>query len=73
MTSTPRKSAASEESERTDAAAARARKLLDDPRARLALEKKNQAAKPSAATGAGHAKAAHESGKQGKKEKKVRW
>jgi hypothetical protein len=49
------------------------RKLQDDPRAQLALAKKNQAAKPTAATGAGHAKAAHESSKQGKKEKKVRW
>lgn len=53
--------------------AATPRKLQDDPRAQLALAKKNQAAKPTAATGAGHAKAAHESSKQGKKEKKVRW
>ncbi|WP_434995604.1 hypothetical protein [Arthrobacter sp. Ld5] len=50
-----------------------ARKLQDDPRAQLALAKKNHAASPTAATGAGHAKAAHESSKQGKKEKKVRW
>ncbi|MFJ6002058.1 hypothetical protein [Arthrobacter sp. NPDC092385] len=49
------------------------RKLQDDPRAQLALARKNQAAKPTTATGAGHAKAAHESSKQGKKEKKVRW
>lgn len=49
------------------------RSLQDDPRARLALEKKNQAANPAAAAGSGHAKAAHESGKQGKQEKKVRW
>lgn len=48
-------------------------KLQDDPRAQLALAKKNQGAKPTAASGAGHVKAAHESGKQGKKEKKVRW
>lgn len=50
-----------------------ARSLQDDPRAKLALEKKNQAAKPAAAAGAGQAKAAHESGKQGKQAKKVRW
>ena len=50
-----------------------ARSLQDDPRAKLALEKKNQAANPAAAADAGRAKAAHESGKQGKKEKKVRW
>ncbi len=49
------------------------RKLQDDPRAKLALAKKNQAAAPTAATGAGHLKAAQESSKQGKKEKKVRW
>jgi len=50
-----------------------ARKLQDDPRAQLALAKKNHTASPAAAAGAGHAKAAHESSKQGKKEKKVRW
>ncbi|OUM43857.1 hypothetical protein [Arthrobacter sedimenti] len=49
------------------------RKLQDDPRAKLALAKKNQAGNPAAASGGGHAKAAHESSKQGKKEKKVRW
>ncbi len=48
-------------------------KLQDDPRAKLALAKKNHAAAPTAATGAGHLKAAQESSKQGKKEKKVRW
>jgi hypothetical protein len=49
------------------------RRLQDDPRAKLALAKKSHAANPTAATGAGHVKAANESGKQGKKEKKVRW
>lgn len=48
-------------------------KLQDDPRARLALARKNHAANPTASSGAGHVKAAHESSKQGKKEKKVRW
>ncbi|PPB48446.1 hypothetical protein C4K88_11885 [Arthrobacter pityocampae] len=73
MTATPRNQqpsdAASSATDRTPAA----RKLQDDPRAQLALAKKNHAASPTAATGAGHAKAAHESSKQGKKEKKVRW
>lgn len=73
MTTTPRNQqpsdAAPSATDRTPAA----RKLQDDPRAQLALAKKNQAASPTAATGAGHAKAAHESSKQGKKEKKVRW
>lgn len=50
-----------------------ARSVQEDPRARLALERKNQAANPAAATGAGHVKAAHESAKQGKQERKVRW
>jgi hypothetical protein len=49
------------------------RRLQDDPRARLALARKGHAANPAAATGAGQAKAAHQSSKQGKKEKKVRW
>ncbi|MEC5199367.1 hypothetical protein RCH21_001598 [Arthrobacter sp. PL16] len=49
------------------------RRLQDDPRAKLALAKKSQAANPTASTGAGHVKAANESSKQGKKEKKVRW
>lgn len=49
------------------------RKLQDDPRAKLALAKKSHAANPTAATGGGHVKAAQESSKQGKKEKKVRW
>ncbi len=48
-------------------------RLQDDPRAQLALAKKNHAANPTAASGAAHIKAAHESSKQGKKEKKVRW
>lgn len=48
-------------------------RVQDDPRAQLALERKNQGANPAAAAGTGHAKAAHESSKQGKKEKKVRW
>ncbi|MBG6225138.1 hypothetical protein IWX63_001703 [Arthrobacter sp. CAN_A2] len=77
MTSTPQNhqpqdDASAAEAGRTPAGAG-ARKLQDDPRARLALAKKNNAAGPAAATGAGHAKAAHESSKQGKKEKKVRW
>ncbi|WP_298251910.1 hypothetical protein [uncultured Arthrobacter sp.] len=50
-----------------------ARSVQDDPRARLALARKNHAASPTAATGAGHVKAAHQSGKQGKQERKVRW
>jgi hypothetical protein len=49
------------------------RRLQDDPRAKLALAKKSHAANPTAPTGAGHMKAANESSKQGKKEKKVRW
>lgn len=49
------------------------RRLQDDPRAQLALAKQNHAANPTAASGAAHIKAAHESSKQGKKEKKVRW
>ena len=49
------------------------RRLQDDPRAQLALAKKNHGANPTAASGAAHVKAAHESSKQGKKEKKVRW
>ena len=57
----------------TPATGTASRKLQDDPRAKLALAKKNQAANPTAAPGGGHAKAAHESSKQGKKEKKVRW
>ncbi len=48
-------------------------RVQDDPRAKLALARKNQAANPAEATGTGHAKTAHESSKQGKKEKKVRW
>lgn len=67
MTSTPKKD------QPAAGKGATAPRLQDDPRARLALEKKNQAANPTAAAGAGHAKAAHESSKQGKKEKKVRW
>jgi hypothetical protein len=49
------------------------RRLQDDPRAQLALAKKNHGANPTAASGAAHKKAAHESSKQGKAEKKVRW
>ncbi|THJ65168.1 hypothetical protein E8P82_12710 [Arthrobacter echini] len=49
------------------------RSVQDDPRARNALERKRHAASPTAATGAGHVKAAHESARQGKQEKKVRW
>ncbi|TYD00662.1 hypothetical protein FQ377_04375 [Arthrobacter echini] len=47
--------------------------VQDDPRARLALARKNHAANPTAATGAGHVKAAQQSAKQGKQERKVRW
>ncbi|WP_104116667.1 hypothetical protein [Arthrobacter sp. B1805] len=67
MTSTPKKN------QPGAAKATAARKLQDDPRAQLALAKKNHGAAPTAATGAGHTKAAQESSKQGKKEKKVRW
>lgn len=76
MTSTPQNEpsqADEQETPSTEGTVTAPRKLQDDPRAQLALAKKNQAAKPTAATGAGHAKAAHESSKQGKKEKKVRW
>ncbi|MHA7240732.1 hypothetical protein [Arthrobacter sp. TMS1-12-1] len=77
MTSTPRNHPSQDGAPAvetgTTPAGVRARKLQDDPRAQLALAKKNHAASPAAATGAGHAKAAHESSKQGKKEKKVRW
>ncbi|WP_043442912.1 hypothetical protein [Arthrobacter sp. L77] len=77
MTSTPQNHQPQDDASAAAAdsmpAAPGARKLQDDPRAQLALAKKNHAASPAAATGAGHAKAAHESSKQGKKEKKVRW
>lgn len=66
MTSTPKKKP-------NEAKETATRKLQDDPRAQLALAKKNHGAAPTGATGSGHAKAAHESSKQGKKEKKVRW
>lgn len=56
-----------------EAAGAQRRSVQDDPRAKLALARKNHGANPTAATGAGHQKAANESSKQGKKEKKVRW
>jgi hypothetical protein len=77
MTSTPQndpsRNDASGDGEPTPAKGTASRKLQDDPRAKLALAKKNQAGNPAAAPGGGHAKAAHESSKQGKKEKKVRW
>ncbi|MHA7282637.1 hypothetical protein [Arthrobacter sp. TMS2-4] len=76
MTTTPRNQQPQDDASATNAGgtpAGGAPKLQDDPRAQLALAKKNHAASPTAATGAGHAKAAHESSKQGKKEKKVRW
>ncbi|MFC3300950.1 hypothetical protein FJV46_05020 [Arthrobacter agilis] len=57
----------------TAPAAGQKRRLQDDPRAQQALAKKGHAAAPTAASGASHVKAAHESSKQGKKEKKVRW
>ena len=75
MTSTPQNDPARTD-ENDDTAPAKgtaSRKLQDDPRAKLALAKKNQAGNPAAAPGGGHAKAAHESSKQGKQEKKVRW
>ncbi len=50
-----------------------ARKVQDDPRAQRALARKNSGGTPTSAAGAGQAKAAHQSSKQGKKEKKVRW
>lgn len=56
-----------------EAGGAQRRSVQDDPRAKLALARKNHAASPTSATGAGHQKAANESSKQGKKEKKVRW
>lgn len=76
--STPQSAQENAEQENTaqeNAAAqeSRARSVQDDPRAQLALAKKNHAANPTAASGAAHVKAAHESSKQGKKEKKVRW
>lgn len=49
------------------------RRLQDDPRAQQALARKGRSGSPTGSTGAGHAKAAQESSKQGKKEKKVRW
>ena len=77
MTSTPQNHQPQDDAPAADTGGTPAgdgvRKLQDDPRAQLALAKKNHAASPAAATGAGHAKAAHESSKQGKKEKKVRW
>ncbi|WP_394250867.1 hypothetical protein [Arthrobacter pityocampae] len=73
MTATPRNQQPSDAASSATDSTPAARKLQDDPRAQLALAKKNHAASPTAATGAGHAKAAHESSKQGKKEKKVRW
>ncbi|MDQ0736787.1 hypothetical protein [Arthrobacter agilis] len=78
MTSTPQKkqSAADQQSAAETNVAAKesqAHRLQDDPRAQAALAKKNHAANPTAASGAAHIKAAHESSKQGKKEKKVRW
>lgn len=84
MTSTPRHEPSADEPDVTTdtgdadatperSAGAQRRSVQDDPRAKLALARKNHAASPVAATGAGHAKAANESSKQGKKEKKVRW
>jgi len=67
------KEPAAESPDLTASTTAAPRKLQDDPRAKLALAKKSQAANPTAASGAGHVKAAHESSKQGKEEKKVRW
>ncbi|MHA7277076.1 hypothetical protein ACX80O_11220 [Arthrobacter sp. Hz1] len=52
-----------------------AKKLQDDPRARLALEKKNPdfgKLAGSRSTGPNH-QPVHRSGKQGKTEKKARW
>ncbi|MHA7179792.1 hypothetical protein ACX80J_06695 [Arthrobacter sp. MDB2-24] len=73
MTSSPENDPSLTDGDPTPAKDTASRKLQDDPRAKLALAKKNQAGNPAAAPGGGHAKAAHESSKQGKKEKKVRW
>lgn len=51
-----------------------ARKLADDPRARMALAKKNAAfGELDSAHSTGRRKSVHASNKQGKREKKVRW
>ena len=71
--STPRSPQENTAEENAAAKESQARSVQDDPRAQLALAKKNHAANPTAASGAAHVKAAHESSKQGKKEKKVRW
>ncbi|WP_104181096.1 hypothetical protein [Arthrobacter sp. B0490] len=71
--STPQPAQEPTAEENAAAKESQARRVQDDPRAQLALAKKNHAANPTAASGAAHIKAAHESSKQGKKEKKVRW
>ncbi|MUK01179.1 hypothetical protein GM708_04070 [Vibrio cholerae] len=57
----------------TEAEGTTARKVQDDPRAQRALARKTSGGAPTSSAGTGQAKAAHQSSKQGKKEKKVRW